>query len=99
MYRQLDERILDNEVRNFLVSNVYWWFLLFIYLLILVFYQRSSFGFALRMHIYSDCSILVCDYLAHGTLQVGLINFVSRVLLGLVFYIMQTLMKTFCRMP
>lgn len=99
MYRQLDERILDNEVRHFLVSNVYWWFLVFIYLLILVFYQRSSFGFAQRMHLYSDCSILVCDYRAHGTLQVGLINFVSRVLLGLVFYIMQTLMKTFCRMP
>ncbi|XP_048327230.2 mitotic checkpoint serine/threonine-protein kinase BUB1 [Ziziphus jujuba] len=31
--------------------------------------ERSSFGFAHRMHLYSDCSILICDYLAHGTLQ------------------------------
>ncbi|KAF5481316.1 hypothetical protein F2P56_001977 [Juglans regia] len=50
MYRQLDERILDNE--------------------------RSNFGFALRMHLYSDCSILVCDYLAHGTLQDAINSYV-----------------------
>ncbi|KAK9922580.1 hypothetical protein M0R45_031041 [Rubus argutus] len=31
--------------------------------------ERSSFGFAQRMHLYSDCSILVCNYLANGTLQ------------------------------
>ncbi|CAB4303891.1 unnamed protein product [Prunus armeniaca] len=31
--------------------------------------ERSSFGLAHRMHLYSDCSILVCDYLANGTLQ------------------------------
>ncbi|XP_015573938.2 mitotic checkpoint serine/threonine-protein kinase BUB1 isoform X1 [Ricinus communis] len=30
--------------------------------------QRSSFGFAHEMHVYSDYSILVCDYL-HGTLH------------------------------
>ncbi|KAG6722637.1 hypothetical protein I3843_03G172900 [Carya illinoinensis] len=50
MYRQLDERILDNE--------------------------RSSFGFAQRMHLYSDCSILVCDYRAHGTLQDAINSYV-----------------------
>ncbi|XP_037491800.1 mitotic checkpoint serine/threonine-protein kinase BUB1 isoform X2 [Jatropha curcas] len=31
--------------------------------------QRSSFGFAHGMHVYSDYSILVCDYLSHGTLH------------------------------
>ncbi|XP_062020062.1 mitotic checkpoint serine/threonine-protein kinase BUB1 [Rosa rugosa] len=31
--------------------------------------ERSSFGFAQRMHLYSDCSILVCNYIANGTLQ------------------------------
>ncbi|XP_004303098.1 PREDICTED: mitotic checkpoint serine/threonine-protein kinase BUB1 isoform X2 [Fragaria vesca subsp. vesca] len=31
--------------------------------------ERSSFGFAQRMNHYSDCSILVCDYIANGTLQ------------------------------
>ncbi|CAL1356907.1 unnamed protein product [Linum trigynum] len=31
--------------------------------------QRSSFGFAKRMHLYSDYSVLVCDYLSHGTLH------------------------------
>lgn len=31
--------------------------------------QRSSFGLAQRVHVYSDCSVLVCDYLSHGTLQ------------------------------
>lgn len=31
--------------------------------------KRSSFGFAHELHIYSDCSILVCDYLSLGTLQ------------------------------
>ncbi|KAJ0982942.1 hypothetical protein J5N97_011197 [Dioscorea zingiberensis] len=31
--------------------------------------ERSSFGFAHSAHIYSDWSILVCEYLSHGTLQ------------------------------
>ncbi|KAK7263680.1 hypothetical protein RJT34_31274 [Clitoria ternatea] len=31
--------------------------------------ERSSYGFAQRVHLYSDCSILICDYLANGTLQ------------------------------
>ncbi|KAL2640698.1 hypothetical protein AAZX31_06G272000 [Glycine max] len=31
--------------------------------------ERSSYGFAHRIHVYSDCSILICDYLANGTLQ------------------------------
>ncbi|KAM1717968.1 hypothetical protein ACFX11_025738 [Malus domestica] len=31
--------------------------------------ERTSFGFAHRMHLYPDCSILVSDYLASGTLQ------------------------------
>ncbi|XP_057984375.1 mitotic checkpoint serine/threonine-protein kinase BUB1 isoform X4 [Hevea brasiliensis] len=31
--------------------------------------QRSSFGFAHGMDVYSDYSILVCDYLCHGTLH------------------------------
>ncbi|XP_045820362.1 mitotic checkpoint serine/threonine-protein kinase BUB1 isoform X4 [Trifolium pratense] len=31
--------------------------------------ERSSYGFAHKIHLYSDCSILVCDYLANGTLQ------------------------------
>ncbi|QCD87710.1 checkpoint serine/threonine-protein kinase [Vigna unguiculata] len=31
--------------------------------------ERSSYGFAHRIHLYSDCSILICDYLANGTLQ------------------------------
>ncbi|XP_050382639.1 mitotic checkpoint serine/threonine-protein kinase BUB1 [Argentina anserina] len=31
--------------------------------------ERSIFGFAQRMHLYSDCSILVCNYIANGTLQ------------------------------
>ncbi|KAA8524346.1 hypothetical protein F0562_010769 [Nyssa sinensis] len=31
--------------------------------------ERSSFGFAHRLHLYSDYSILVSDYLSHGTLQ------------------------------
>ncbi|KAL0001972.1 hypothetical protein SO802_015753 [Lithocarpus litseifolius] len=31
--------------------------------------ERSSFGIAHRMHLYSDYSILVFDYLAQGTLQ------------------------------
>ncbi|KHN24282.1 Checkpoint serine/threonine-protein kinase BUB1 [Glycine soja] len=41
--------------------------------------ERSSYGFAHRIHIYSDCSILICDYLANGTLQ-DVIN--SYVVLG-----------------
>ncbi|XP_010467786.1 PREDICTED: LOW QUALITY PROTEIN: mitotic checkpoint serine/threonine-protein kinase BUB1 [Camelina sativa] len=31
--------------------------------------QRSSFGLAQRVQVYSDYSILVCDYLSHGTLH------------------------------
>ncbi|RAL45311.1 hypothetical protein DM860_014721 [Cuscuta australis] len=31
--------------------------------------ERSSFGFAHRMHLYSDYSILVSDFVANGTLQ------------------------------
>ncbi|XP_010526508.1 PREDICTED: mitotic checkpoint serine/threonine-protein kinase BUB1 [Tarenaya hassleriana] len=31
--------------------------------------RRPSFGLARRMHLYSDYSILICDYLSHGTLQ------------------------------
>ncbi|XP_047178646.1 mitotic checkpoint serine/threonine-protein kinase BUB1 isoform X1 [Vigna umbellata] len=31
--------------------------------------ERSSYGFAHGIHIYSDSSILICDYLANGTLQ------------------------------
>ncbi|PIA35206.1 hypothetical protein AQUCO_03600103v1 [Aquilegia coerulea] len=31
--------------------------------------ERSSFSSADRVHIYSDYSILVCDYIDHGTLQ------------------------------
>ncbi|KAH7576961.1 hypothetical protein JRO89_XS01G0183100 [Xanthoceras sorbifolium] len=42
MYRQLDQRISDEE--------------------------RSRYGFAHGIHLYSDCSILVCDYLPQGTL-------------------------------
>lgn len=32
--------------------------------------QRMNFGFAHRLHLYSDYSILVSDFLSHGTLQV-----------------------------
>ncbi|GMH12102.1 hypothetical protein Nepgr_013943 [Nepenthes gracilis] len=38
--------------------------------------DRSSFGFAHRMHHYSDYSILVCDYLSHGTLQDAINSYV-----------------------
>ncbi|KAI4385030.1 hypothetical protein MLD38_003101 [Melastoma candidum] len=31
--------------------------------------QRQAFGFARSMHVFSDYSVLVCDYLSHGTLQ------------------------------
>ncbi|XP_047335288.1 mitotic checkpoint serine/threonine-protein kinase BUB1 [Impatiens glandulifera] len=31
--------------------------------------DRTTFGYAHRLHLYSDYSILVCDYLGHGTLQ------------------------------
>lgn len=31
--------------------------------------ERPSFGFAHKVHIYSDYSILVCEYVAHGTLH------------------------------
>eukprot|EP01018_Ginkgo_biloba_P009934 Gb_06846 [translate_table: standard] len=31
--------------------------------------ERCSFGSAWKIHVYSDCSILVCDYVEHGTLQ------------------------------
>ncbi|XP_071939942.1 mitotic checkpoint serine/threonine-protein kinase BUB1-like [Coffea arabica] len=33
--------------------------------------ERMNFGFAHQVHLYSDYSILVSDYLAHGTLQPG----------------------------
>ncbi|KAK6241708.1 hypothetical protein SCA6_007097 [Theobroma cacao] len=38
--------------------------------------QRSNFGSAQKIHIYSDCSILVCDYLSHGTLQDAINSYV-----------------------
>ncbi|OMO62764.1 hypothetical protein CCACVL1_22643 [Corchorus capsularis] len=38
--------------------------------------QRSSFGYAQKIHLYSDCSILVCDYLSHGTLQDAINSYV-----------------------
>ncbi|KAL6286550.1 hypothetical protein ACE6H2_010940 [Prunus campanulata] len=70
MHRQLDQRISDKEVcipdppilLLLVASSVY-------FTLYMPLYQRSSFGLAHRMHLYSDCSILVCDYLANGTLQ------------------------------
>ncbi|KAF6141914.1 hypothetical protein GIB67_037882 [Kingdonia uniflora] len=31
--------------------------------------ERSNFAFAHKVHIFSDYSVLVCDYLGHGTLQ------------------------------
>ncbi|KAJ9562918.1 hypothetical protein OSB04_008078 [Centaurea solstitialis] len=31
--------------------------------------ERLCFGYAHRLHLYLDCSILVSDFLAHGTLQ------------------------------
>ncbi|EYU42135.1 hypothetical protein ABFS82_13G031200 [Erythranthe guttata] len=31
--------------------------------------DRKCFGFAQRLHLYSDYSVIVSDYLAHGTLQ------------------------------
>ncbi|URE42735.1 Protein kinase domain, partial [Musa troglodytarum] len=31
--------------------------------------ERPSFGFAHKVHIFADLSVLVCDYLSHGTLQ------------------------------
>lgn len=40
-------------------------------------FQRMNFGFAHRLHLYSDYSILVSDYLAHGTLQVDISIFCS----------------------
>ncbi|KAK9284607.1 hypothetical protein L1049_023783 [Liquidambar formosana] len=38
--------------------------------------ERSSFGFAHRLHLYSDYSILVADYLSHGTLQDAINSYV-----------------------
>ncbi|KAK9000883.1 hypothetical protein V6N11_081365 [Hibiscus sabdariffa] len=38
--------------------------------------QRSSFGFAHKIHVYSDWSILICDYLSHGTLQDAINSYV-----------------------
>ncbi|KAH9792369.1 mitotic checkpoint serine/threonine-protein kinase BUB1 [Citrus sinensis] len=38
--------------------------------------ERSSFGFAHRIHLYSDYSILVCDYLSQGTLQDAINSYV-----------------------
>ncbi|KAJ4845605.1 protein kinase [Turnera subulata] len=37
---------------------------------------RPNFGFAHRMHSYSDYSILVCDYLPNGTLQDAINSYV-----------------------
>lgn len=74
MYRLLDKRFSDEEVSQLLRFAIS---LKSINLgfkcdLLLTFHcQRPCFGFAHRVHIYADCSILVCDYEAHGTLQVG----------------------------
>ncbi|XP_039018056.1 mitotic checkpoint serine/threonine-protein kinase BUB1-like isoform X3 [Hibiscus syriacus] len=38
--------------------------------------KRSSFGFAHKIHIYYDFSILICDYLSHGTLQDAINSYV-----------------------
>ncbi|XVE92741.1 hypothetical protein REPUB_Repub01dG0125700 [Reevesia pubescens] len=38
--------------------------------------QRSSFGFAHKIHIYTDYSVLICDYLSHGTLQDAINSYV-----------------------
>ncbi|KAI3904008.1 hypothetical protein MKW92_018246 [Papaver armeniacum] len=38
--------------------------------------ERSSFAFAHKVYIYSDYSILVCDYLDHGTLQDAINSYV-----------------------
>ncbi|GLT26028.1 hypothetical protein SLA2020_011190 [Shorea laevis] len=38
--------------------------------------HRSSFGFAHKIHLYPDCSILICDYLSHGTLQDAINSYV-----------------------
>ncbi|XP_024018206.1 mitotic checkpoint serine/threonine-protein kinase BUB1 [Morus notabilis] len=38
--------------------------------------ERSSFGFAHGVHLYTNCSILVCDYLANGTLQDAINSYV-----------------------
>ncbi|XP_057954424.1 mitotic checkpoint serine/threonine-protein kinase BUB1 isoform X2 [Malania oleifera] len=38
--------------------------------------ERPSFGAAQRLHLYSDYSILVCDYLSHGTLQDAINSYV-----------------------
>ncbi|KAL4318919.1 hypothetical protein GQ457_18G014660 [Hibiscus cannabinus] len=38
--------------------------------------QRPSFGFAHKIHVYSDWSILICDYLSHGTLQDAINSYV-----------------------
>ena len=77
MYRQLDQRISDKEVCLFLAFQCLMSVSGFSYSLILYISckQRSSFGIAHRMHLYSDYSILVFDYLAQGTLQVGLSYF------------------------
>uniref|UniRef100_A0A7N0UM90 Mitotic checkpoint serine/threonine-protein kinase BUB1 n=1 Tax=Kalanchoe fedtschenkoi TaxID=63787 RepID=A0A7N0UM90_KALFE len=38
--------------------------------------ERSSYGFAHKVHIYSDYSILICDYLPNGTLQDAINSYV-----------------------
>ncbi|KAL2937826.1 Mitotic checkpoint serine/threonine-protein kinase BUB1 [Bienertia sinuspersici] len=38
--------------------------------------ERSRFGSAQKMHHYSDYSILVCDYLSHGSLQDAINSYV-----------------------
>lgn len=73
MYRQLDQRISDKEVSIFLILKTFYWYFAgsAYFTLDMLLYQRSSFGFAHRMHLYPDCSILVSNYLASGTLQVS----------------------------
>lgn len=85
MYRQLDQWISEKQVCFLAVFIFYFiyicWFYKWYLFLILQFCQRSSFGFAHRMHLYSDCSILVCDYLSSGTLQVGPFYCVSAIII------------------
>lgn len=47
-------------------------FNLFAKQLLIVSLQRICFGYAHSLHLYSDYSILVSDFLAHGTLLVSL---------------------------
>jgi len=101
MYHQLDERIPHSEV-------CYWSYILLhdtVYLLIHILricdqpvYQRSSFGFAHKVYIYPDLSILACDYLSYGTLQVTCMlgNIIMYVLLA--FFIIYAHLKCILRL-